>query len=228
LVKKFVKGRGGVGLAIGIAAIAVTVIALFLPWYAITASSELGPLAQEGGATLMTMDGIRGVNVNMFVSAEGTDSTSGYASLFSTQMPFAIILMAGILLLALDIVGVKSGKGLGRKFWFGIIDVLLPIIFILIFISQLPAFMPYAYGMFPGQAMPRQVEDAVRSIAASPVFGTTNAEFPVVGYTTVSWGLGIGAYLLIVVAILRLVAGLMMRSAPDLQKTQPALPPPPP
>ena len=225
LLKKFVKGRGAMGLMVGIAAIVLTVVALFLPWYTITASSEFGPLAETNGAPLMTMDGIHGVNVNMFLSAEGSDSTSGYANLFSTQLPFAIFLGAGIVLLVLDIIGVKSGKSLGRKFWYGIIDVLLPVILIIVFVTQLPAFLPYAYGLFPGQGIPVQIEDVARSIAASPVAGTTNTDFPMVGATTVSWGLGIGAYLLIVVAILRFVAGLMMRAVPDLQKANAAQPP---
>ena len=58
-------------------------------------------------------------------------------------------------------------------------------------------------------------------------------DFPVVGFTTVNWGFGIGAYLLVVVAVVRIAAGFIMRGASDLQE-KPAvplasqLPPPPP
>lgn len=231
LVGKFLKGRGSIGLMLGIAAIVVAVVALFLPWYTISASSETGPLAQKGGVTLMTINGVQGVTVNMFLGAGSSDSTSGYASLFSTQMPFAIIIGAGIILFALDVIGVKSGKSLGNKLWLGIISTLLPIIFILLFISQLPALLPFAAGLFPGQSIPTQVSGTIQTIAASPASGTTSSFFPVVGLTTVNWGLAIGSYLFIVAAVLRLIGGFFMRSAPKLeQKTSPTsdLPPPPP
>lgn len=215
---RFLKGRGNIGLMLGIAAIIVTIAALFLPWYTITASSENGPLAQEGGVTLMTINGIQGVQANMFLGATNADSTSGYVSLFSTQMPFAIIIAAGVILFALDVIGVKSGKSLGKKLWLGVISTLLPIIFILLFISQLPALLPFAAGLFPGQSMPTQVVSTVNTIAASPVQGTTNSVFPVVGITTVNWGLSIGAYLFIVAAVLRIIGGFIMRTAPDLEQ----------
>ena len=218
MVRKFLKGRGGIGLMLGIVAILVTAAAFFLPWYSITASSQIGPLAQEGGVTLMSMDGVRGFTVNMFVGAGGSDSTSGFMSLFSTQMPFAIIIGAGIVLLALDVLGVRSGKSLGKKLMMGIIGTLLPIIVILLFISQLPSFVPFAAGLFPGQGVPVEVESMMRAIAANPIQGTTGSQFPIVGFTTVNWGLGFGAYLFVVAAALRLIGGLIMYTAPELQK----------
>ena len=198
MVGRFLKGRGGIGLMLGIAAIIVTVIALFLPWYTITASSETGPLAQQGGVTLMTIDGVHGVTVNMFLGIGSSDASSGYMTLFSTQLPFAIIIGAGIVLLALDVIGVRSGKTMGKKLWLGIITTILPIILVLVFISQLPALLPFANGLFPGQSIPTQVGDMMRTIAASPVQGTTSSVLPVIGVTTVNWGLAVGVYLFIV------------------------------
>ena len=226
LVGKFLKGRGGIGLVIGIVAILVTVAALFVPWYNITASSETGPLAQEGGVTLMTIDGISGVTVNVFLGAGNSDSTSGYVSLFSTILPFAIIIAAGVVLLTLDVIGVKNGKSLGKKLMIGMIGTLLPVIFILLFVSQLTALVPFASGLFPGQTIPGQVEAMVRVISDSPVGGIVASQLPIIGDTTVSWGLALGAYLFIAAAVLRLIGGFAMYSAPELQKKTP-LPPPP-
>ncbi len=235
LVGKFLAGRGSVGLGLGIAAIVITVIALFLPWYTVTAVSEFGPLAQQGGVTLLTVNGIQGVTANMFMGAGASDSSSGFVNLFSAQLPFAIIIAAGVILLALDVIGVKSGRSLGKKVWLGIIPTLLPIIVILLFISQLPAFLPFAAGMFPGQSLPDSVGVTLRTIGASPLQGTTGATFPVIGFTSVSWGLSIGAYLFIVAALLRVIGGFFIFSVPDLQQktsyaSAPALevPPPPP
>jgi len=228
LVGKFLKGRGGIGLIIGIVAILVTVVALFVPWYSITASSEAGPLAQQGGVTLMTVDGVNGVTVNLFLGADNSDSTSGYVSLFSTIMPFAIIIAAGVVLLTLDVIGVKNGKSLGKKLMISMIGTLLPVIFIILFVSQLSALVPFAGGLFPGQTIPGQVEAMVRVISDKPVGGIVASQLPVIGETSVSWGLGIGSYLFIVAAVLRLVGGLIMYSAPELQRETPPPPPPPP
>jgi hypothetical protein len=132
-------------------------------------------------------------------------------------------------LLALDVIGVKSGKSLGRKLMLGMISTLLPVIFILLFISQLATLLPLAAGLFGG--IPSQVESTVRTIAANPVGGSVDSQFPVIGVTTVSWGLAIGAYLFIVAAALRLIGGLIMHTAPELQQAPssptPAPPPPP-
>jgi hypothetical protein len=237
-VRTFLGGRGGIGLIIGLVSVFLTALALFLPWYTITASSEFGALSQNGGATLMTMDGIHGVIVNTFFAGVTSDSSSGYMNIFSTQLPFAIILGVGLILLALDVIGVKSGKSLGKKLMFGIVFTLLPVILILVFISQLPAFIPFAYGLFPGQGIPSQVVSLVNSIAANPIQGTGSSVMPIVGSTTVTWGLGIGSFLFIIAAVLRLVGGIIMYTAPELQKkpTQPVytsqqqspMPPPPP
>lgn len=234
-VKRFLRGRGGVGLAIGIVAILIVVVALFLPWYTITASSDTGPLAKQGGVTLMNVDGINGMQVNLFMGSGG-DSTSGYSSLFFMQIPFAILIAVGVVLLALDIIGVKNGKNLGRKFMFGAITSLLPFILILIFMTQLPSFLPYASSLVPGQSMPPQLGTMVNAIAANPVYGTTSQQFDVIGTTTVNWGFGIGVYLFLVATALRIASGFIMRSAPELQQeptpsppeTKPTSPPSPP
>ncbi|MCX8150259.1 MAG: hypothetical protein N3D85_01970 [Candidatus Bathyarchaeota archaeon] len=230
LVGKFLRGRGSIGLILGIVAIVLNIFALFLPWYTITAVSQSGPLAQQGGATLMNMDGINGVTVKMFMGAGGSDSTSGYTTLFTTQMPFAIAFGAGLILLALDVIGIKSGKSLGKKLMIGTVSSLLPLILILLFISQLGALAPLASGLFPGQTIPTAVENMLSAIARSPIQGTSSEVFPIIGVTTVTWGLGIGAYLFIVAAVLKLVGGLIIYTAPPLQQ-QPQMPyqmPPPP
>ncbi len=233
LVGRFLRGRGGVGLIIGIVAIIITAVALFVPWYSVTASSETGALAQGGGATLMTLDGVNGVTVNLFLGAGNSDSTSGYVNLFSAMMPFAIILAASVLLLTLDVIGIKNGKNVGKTLLIGVINTLLPVILIIVFVSQLSALTPLAAVFLPGQGVPATVESMVRAISAAPLGGVATSQFPVIGSTTVNWGLGLGSYLFIAAAVLRIIGGFIMYSAPnmqnqDLRKEAPLPPPPPP
>jgi hypothetical protein len=224
LVKKFLKGRGGLGLGLGIVAILIMVTALFFPWYTISASSEAGPLANQGDVTLMNIDGINGIQVNLFFGPGG-DSTSGYSSLFALQIPFAILIAVGLVLLALDVIGVKSGRSLGLKFMLGSITSLLPFILVFIFINQLPLFLPWASQLVPGQRIPPQLDTMVRTIASNPVMGTTSQQFPVIGVTTVNWGFGVGAYMFVAAALVRIIAGYIMRSSPELQEKPTPSPP---
>jgi hypothetical protein len=217
LVKKFLKGRGSLGLALGIVALLITVVALFFPWYTINASSQTGPLANQGGITLMSIDGINGIQINLFFGPIG-DATSGYSSLFALQIPFAILIAVGIILLGLDIIGVRNPKSLGLKFMLGAITSLLPIILIFIFINQLPLFLPWASQLAPGQTIPPQLDTTVRTIATNPITGTTNQQFPIAGTTTIYWGFGIGAYLFMIAAIIRIIAGYIIRTSPQLQE----------
>jgi hypothetical protein len=217
LVGRFLKGRGGVGIALGLIAILIIVLALPMAWYNINASSQAGPLAGEDNVNLMNINGIEGLQINLFLGGEG-ESTSGYRSLLSTQIPFAIIIAAGLILLLFDIIGVKSGKKIGRKFIFGAITSLLPFIIIVIFMMQLPVFLPWAEQLLQGQGIPVEVDQMIKTIAANPITGTTSQDFPVVGTTTVRWGFGIGAYLFLIAAGIRVIAGAIMLSSVPLQK----------
>lgn len=219
-VFKFLKSKGSIFLILGIVSILIAFIALFLPWYTISASSETGPLAQEDMVNLMSIDGVNGVSANLFFGSG--ESTSGYKNVFSTQLPFSIIFAAGLILLALDIIAIKSGKKLGTKFIMGAIFSLIPFILILIFISQLTTFLPWASMLLPGQDLPPQLEAMVSSIASNPIAGTTSQSFEVVGLTTVNWGFGFGAYLFFIAAILRVVSGIFMLSTGEfIQEIKP-------
>ena len=215
LVMKFLKSRGGLFLMVGIISILITFVALFLPWYTIAASSEAGPLAQEDAVDLMMIDGVNGVSINLFLG--NGEATSGFSNVFSTQLPFAIIFVASLVLLALDIIAIKNGRKLGVKFIIGAIISMLPFILILVFISLLPTFLPGAAMLLPGQELPPQLETLVNSIAANPIAGTASQNFEVVGVTTVNWGFGVGAYLFLIAAILRIVSGVMMLSIGELK-----------
>jgi len=197
-----------------------TLGALAMPWYTVTAASQAGALAKEGGIQLMSIDGANGVQLALFLGDIG-DSTSGFKTFFTAQMPFAIFFAVGLALLALDIVGVKSGRKMGRRFILGAVTSLLPFALIYIFVTQLPMLLPLAPSLVPGQDIPEGVELLIRSLASSPIAGSASQEFPIVGLTTVTWGFGTGAYLFVAAALLRIIGGSIWMTTPDLQK-QPA------
>jgi hypothetical protein len=199
-----------IGSLLGLGAIVLTIVGLFLPWYSISASSQNGLLAQQGGVTLLKIDGINGIQVNLFTGT-GADSTSGYASLFSLAIPFAILIAVGAIMLGLDIIGVRTGKSLGLKFITKAIGFLLPFVFIFLFINQLPSFLPFAAGLLPGQSILPQMDSLVRTVASNPIAGSTTTTFPIIGATSVAWGYEIGAYLFLGAAILTIIGGVLIR-----------------
>lgn len=223
-VGRYLKGRGGVAVALALIGVGITVVALFLPWYSVTASSATGPFSGPNAVSLMSVDGVHGLSVNLF-TGPNADSTSGLTSFASAQFPFAIFIAVGLVLLMLDIIGVKKGSTLGRKFIFGAITSLLPFVLIYIFVAYLPNLVPLASSLI-GQAPPSNVTDLVGTIGASPIGGTATSTFPVVGSTTISWGFGIGAYLFLAAAVIRIVAGFISRSSPSLEPTQMTAPVP--
>jgi hypothetical protein len=216
-VWKFLKSKGAIFLVLGIISILIAFFALFLPWYIISASSETSPLAQEEPVDLMKVDGVNGVSVNLFFGS--AESTSGYRNVFSTQLPFSIIFVAGLVLLILDIIAIKSGPKLGRKFIIGAIISLIPFILILVFIAMLPTFLPWASMLLPGQELPPQLETMVTSISTNPIAGTTSQSFEVVGITTVNWGFSLGAYLFLFAAILRIISGVLLLGTGEFSQT---------
>ena len=214
-VGRFMKGRGGAAVVLALLGVAITIAALFLPWYTVSASSQAGPLSGPNAVNLMSIDGIHGLMVNLF-TGPNADSTSGLTSFASANLPFAIIFAVGLALLFLDIVGVKKGKTIGRKFIFGAIGSLLPFILIAVFVEYLPNLVPLASNLL-SQPIPTTVSDLVGKIASSPIAGSASSTFPVVGLTTVEWGYGLGAYLFLGAAVIRIIAGFLARSAPDLE-----------
>jgi len=224
VVKAFMKGRGGVGLGIGLVGLLITLAALFMPWYSMSASSQSGAFSGPSAVKLMSIDGINGVSVNLF-TGPNADSTSGLTTIGSAQFPFLILFAAGILLLLLDVVGVKNGKQLGRKFVVAAIFSLLPFVVIYAFVAYLPNLLPLASSLLGGQAVPPGAVQLVNTVASNPISGSASQTFPVVGATTVTWGYGVGAYLFLVGAVVRITGGVVMRGAKAPEGTAESAPP---
>ncbi|MGP8125891.1 MAG: adenylate/guanylate cyclase domain-containing protein [Nitrososphaerales archaeon] len=212
---KFLRGRGGIGLVIGLVGMLITVAALFLPWYSATASSHSGVLSGSAPVNLMSIDGIKGFSVNLF-TGNTTTLPSGLTNIVSAKIPFAIIFAVGLPLLLFDVVGVKSGKGLGRRFMEGAIPLLLPFVFIYAFVANLSNVVPLASSLLGGQTVSSQGSQLLGTIAASPIGGSASQTFPIVDVTAVTWGFGLGVYLFMAAAVLRIVGGAVMSFSPNL------------
>jgi len=215
------KGRLGAGVALVMVGVILMVAGLFLPWYDVSTTSSTGPLGSLGTVDLVHLDGITGLVINFFAGSS-SDASSGFSTLFTSQLPFSLFLGAGVVLLILDVVGFQAGKKLGRKFLAGAVATLLPFVLIYVLMSQISLLLPFASLLLPGQSVPPGVAALLQSIASNPIGGTASQVFPVVGNTTVQWGFGLGAYLFIAAALLRLIGACLVWTAKPLGPSGPS------
>jgi hypothetical protein len=160
---------------------------------------------------MVLIDGVNGVQVNVM------QGDQGLTPLFGIGIPFAIILLSGVILNALDIIAVEQVKGLSRKFITSGITSFIPVIIILIFIMQLAGLIaPFANAMGGGADIPQQIDEMAENMSSSPVMGQYSGAVDSYGTLSISWGLAIGSYLFIAAAITKIVAGIIARKAPEV------------
>jgi len=195
-----------IGNILCIVVIIMTVIALFLPWYTVTADVSIPPSEQTGSFNAVSVDGINGVQVRL-------PNRNGPVPLGTLAIPFYLIIGISLVFLVLSTIGISLSKKLGKKYVLRGVRLLLPFIFILLFIlliaSLIPAISPPNIEAYPGMS------SAMNAISASPFSGqytvqTTDVEG---GSIQLTWGFGIGAYLLLFAGILLIMAGLMEMTA---------------
>jgi len=205
------RSKGGVGVALGIAGIALYLVALLLPWYVVRGNVQTMGLETIGETDLVLVDGINGLRVNML------QSDQGLAQVFGIGIPFSIILLSSVVLNVLDLVGVEKAKSLSRTYIMSGITSIIPVIAILIFIIQLSGLIaPFANAIAGGATVPPQIDEMTRRMSSSPIIGEYNSTLDSIGNLYVSWGLGIGSYLLIAAAITKIVAGIITRKASEI------------
>lgn len=213
--------RASTGIALGIIAMALTVGGMLLPWYTVRANVQTSLISTQGEADLLILDGQRGVRVNLLVGG------NGLSPIFSLQIPLGILLLAGIVLGLLDIVGAKTAKSLGNKYLMGGITFFVVFVLLIVFIIQL-AFMIQSLANAMGMSLPSEASEMAKTVAQQPLQGTQTRTIGDFGFVNLSWGLGLGAYMFLAAAIMKLVGGIILRTTKSLQPEKSPLPPPPP
>jgi hypothetical protein len=191
-----------IGNILCIVVIIMAVLALFFPWYTVTANVTVPPSEQTGTFNAVSVDGINGIQIRL-------PDRTGPVPLGTLALPFYLIIGISLVFLVLSTIGISQSKKLGKKYVLRGIRLLIPFILILIFIllvaSIIPVLSPPNIEGYPG------VSSAMHAISASPFSGqytipTTDVEG---GSIQLTWGFGIGAYLLLFAGILLIIAGFM-------------------
>jgi hypothetical protein len=217
------KTKASIGVVLGVVALGLTFAGMLLPWYMVKANVQTSLISTHGEAELLVMDGQRGLIVNFLVG------NSDPSPLFSLQIPFGILLLVGIVFGVLDIVGMKTAKDLGNKYLRGGLFFLILFIVLVLLIFEMTSIIQSLATSF-GLSLPREATQMAQAVAQQPLQGTQTTEFGSYGSVALSWGLGLGAYMLLAAAIVRLAAAIVLREVKET-KPQTAMaqtPPPPP
>lgn len=195
-----------IGNILCIVVIIMSILALFLPWYTVTADVSIPGSEQTGTFNAVSVDGINGIQIRL-------PNRNGPIPLGTLALPFYLIIGISLVFLVLSTIGISQSKKLGKKYVLHAVRLLFPFILILIFIllvaSIIPMFSP------PNLEGDAEIQNAMHAVSASPFSGqytvqTTDVEG---GSIKLTWGFGIGAYLLLFAGILLIMAGLMEMTA---------------
>lgn len=219
-IKSIMQTKASISIILGIVGLVLYLFAMVLPWYTVRGNIQTQALQTLGETDLISIDGLNGLRINTL------QSDQGFAQLFGIGIPFAIIFLASVILTVFDLIGVEKARNLSRKFIVSGITTLIPVIVILIFVTQLAGLIPQFAGAFAGGTpLPPQVEQIARAISSSPISGSYSGTLDSYGQLSVWWSLGIGSYLFIAAAIVKIIAGVATRTLEE--KTPPPPSPPP-
>jgi len=200
------RSKAALGVILGLVGVVVYLVALFLPWYTCSGNIQTTMLSTEGTVQIITLDGVNGLRVNML------QGNQGLTPMFGVIIPFSIIFLSSVLLNALDVIAAEKTSKLSKSYIISGITSLIPTILIIVAVISLTGIITSVAGAFSGgQELPQQVTDIVSAISASPFGGSTTQTIDSSGTASISWGLGIGAYMFIVAAALKIVAGIMLK-----------------
>jgi hypothetical protein len=191
------KSFGNIFCIIGII---IAVYSLFNPWYIISTDITITGYETSGLVHIMSIDGINGIQLQI-------PGISGPMPLGSIKIPFSLIIGVGLIFLVIATIGLSNSKKLGNKYLFRGFRLLIPIIFIFLFIIGL-RFIPFESLAETGSTG-FNIGEIIDSISNSPINGNQNIMIQGAdGQIQLNWGLGIGGILLLLSGIILIFAGI--------------------
>jgi hypothetical protein len=199
-----------IGNILCIIGIIIAVISLFYTWYFVSIDvselNEYSGFQTKGMQDLIKIHGIDGIQMSI-------PGENGFQPIASISIPFGIVIGIGLLFLVIATIGISHSKKLGWKYIWRGVRLLVPIILILIAIMAIGSFVSLGDT---NNTTSKTIGDILKSISSSP-FGNQKTFYVTENSVTVSipmsWGLGLGAQLLLISAIIFIVAGIIEMSS---------------
>jgi len=191
-----------IGNILAIVGIVLAVASLFYPWYGVSVDVQTGSYKTPGLTEIISIDGMNGVLINLL------DENSGMVQAGAVPIAFSLLIGAAILLFILGTIGLDEKKA-GRKYIIRGIKFLIPVILILITVMS---FSLLSFQLNESGVSGEVKEDAmeiINTISSHPFGGDRMLSLPDYGTVYVTWGMEIGAFLLIASGIVLMVSGVL-------------------
>ena len=201
-----------IGNIVCIVAIILIILGLIYPWYQISYDTSALEISEEfktaGMTELMKIDGIGGIQIVI-------PGQNGFSPLGTLSIPFSIIFGVSLIFLFVVIIGIAHSKKLGSKYIYRGIRFLIPVILILIAIMAIGAIIPS--DIAGNNEASESITNILKSVSDSP-FGneqTFNIDIRdgLTAPLKTNWGLGTGAWLLLIGGIVMIIAGIFEKVA---------------
>ena len=192
-----------IGNILCLVAIILAIIALFQPWYLVTADLAVPSSSQASSFDVVSVDGLNGIEIQL-------PNRSGPVPLGTLTLPFYLIIAIGLVFLVLSTIGISQSQKLGKKYIFRGFRLFIPFILILVFILAIASVLPLLApaGIEENTGLPA----AMQAISAAPFNGEYTLQIADTegGFIHLSWGFGLGAYLLLFAGIVLIVGGILL------------------
>ena len=195
-----------IGNILCIVGIIIAFIGLFNPWYFVSYGASGTGVTEtfqtEGMADLLTFDGINGLQVTI-------PGVSGPIPMGSFVLPFSVFIAIGLIFMIIATIGIPLSKKLGGKYIWRGVRLFIPFILILVLILAIGSIVP-AMGEQGGASS--YIKEIINPLTSSPFGGQSSSTITDSGLTAqinLQWGLGSGAWMLLIAGIIMIIAGVL-------------------
>lgn len=201
-----------IGNIVCIVGIILIILGLIYPWYSISYDTSALDISEEfkttGLTELLKIDGLGGIQIVI-------PSQNGFSPLGTFSIPFSIMFGISLIFLIVLTIGVSYSKKLGSKYMGRGIRFLIPVLIILIVMSVLGMVIPS--DIAGNDAAGGSIINILNSVSNSPFGNEQTFNIDVGGgiYAPLkmSWGLGSGAWFLLIGGIVIIIAGILEKMA---------------
>lgn len=201
-----------IGNILCIVGIILIILGLLYPWYQISYDTSALDISEEfkttGLTELLKIDGLNGIQIVI-------PGQNGFSPLGTLSIPFSVMFGISLIFLIVLTIGIAYSKKLGSKYIGQGIRFLIPVILILIVMMAIGTFIPS--DIAGDDTVSGSITNILTSVSSSP-FGneqTFNIDVGEGLYAPLkmSWGLGTGAWFLLIGGIVLILAGILEKIA---------------
>jgi len=195
-----------IGNLLFIGGIIIALIAVFSPWYMISAEIATPEYSTQGSLDFLVIDGMNGVQISY-------PGSNGPIPIGTLVLPFGVFIMIGIVFTILKTIGVSESTVLGKKYLWRGVRFIIPFILLIIGVVLIGGMVANMGYMDLEQSSASSI---FSSLSSSPFGGSdtiTLMESGVMGTVNMQWGFALGGYLFIVAGILLIIGGVCEKKA---------------